>query len=204
MNHAHQTFALIDEIRNSEFYNGLLSVKTAGEMKQLVKRQIADFVGEKLNDVVRPIKSEVQEVLAELKTLRKEMAPAHQADEKTELYLRTMRFLLDDKHADFRKFCEVIANDLDAAVPLLIQEQDFDHFVAAFGYKIIVEDNKEAFDEIMRQQRTVEKSHRLLSAVHSLYGWWAVFDDNSLVVNTRQLQKFKAAYAALRGNLRLS
>src|SRR5262249_11865073 len=116
-------------------------------MKQLVKRQIADFVGEKLNDVVRPIKTEVQEVLAELKTLGKEMAPADHLDKKTELYLRTMRFLLDDRHADFRKFCEVVAHDLDAAVPLLIQQQDFDQFVASLGYKIIVEDNKPTFDE---------------------------------------------------------
>jgi hypothetical protein len=131
MDHPHKTFALIDEVRNSEIFNGLIP-------KQLVKVQIADFVGEKLSDIVRPIKSEVQEVLAELKTLRQEIAPSKESKVKTDLYLRTMRFLLDDKHADFRRFCEVIAGDLDAAVPRLVQEADLDKFLGSMGLRSLL------------------------------------------------------------------
>jgi hypothetical protein len=182
MDHPHKTFALIDEVRNSEVYNGLISITAAGDMKRLVKLQIANFVGEKLSDVVRPIRTEVQEVLAEVKTLRKEIAPANQAGSKTDKYLRTMRFLLDDKRAGFRKFCEVIAGDLDAAVPLLIQESDLEKFVHSLDYKIVVEDNKENFDKTMRTSRHPaartpgDRLFALRFASHSVDGWWAASD----------------------------
>jgi hypothetical protein len=209
MDYPHKTFALIDEVRNSEIFNGLIPITTAGEMKQLVKVQIADFVGEKLSDIVRPIKSEVQEVLAELKTLRQEIAPSKESKAKTDLYLRTMRFLLDDKRADFRKFCEVIAGDLDAAVPRLIQEPDLDKFAASMGYKIVVEDNKENFDKIMRTARhpaagDPRESFALRFASSSVVGWWAAFDNSQVVLSSRQLERFRATYAALQGNLALS
>jgi hypothetical protein len=210
MDHPHKTFALIDEVRNSEIFNGLIPIRSAGEMKQLVKVQIADFVGEKLSDIVRPIKSEVQEVLAELKTLRQEIAPSKESKVKTDLYLRTMRFLLDDKHADFRRFCEVIAGDLDAAVPRLVQEADLDKFLGSMGYKIVVEDSKENFEKMMRtaghpaaRDPTDRSSFALLSASASVGGWWAAFDNNQVVLSSRQLERFRTTYAALQGNLAL-
>lgn len=205
MDHPHQTFALIDEVRNSEFYNGLLPITTAGDLKQLLKLQIADFVGEKLNDVVRPIKTEVQEILAELKTLRKEMTPDEKVSAKSEKYLRTMRFLLDEKRASFRSFCEGIAGDFDAAVPLLIEQPDFDAFVRSLGYDIVIQDHKEEFDKMMRQTRDPNSaSFRLRRATHSVAGWWAIFDSNTVVFSSNQLREFRAMYKALQGNLSMS
>jgi Domain of unknown function (DUF4062) len=204
MDHPHRTFALIDEVRTSEVYNGLIPITAASDMKRLVKLQIANFVGEKLSDVVRPIRREVQEVLAEVKTLREEIKPADQRDSKTEKYLRTMRFLLDDQRASFRKFCEVIAGDLDAAVPLLIQDSDFDKFVASLGYEVVVEDSKEKFDELMRgsvHPAAKGEGNRMLYATHSVMGWWAAFDNHKVVLSSTQLQQFRNAYAALQGNL---
>jgi hypothetical protein len=64
--------------------------------------------------------------------------------------------------------------------------------------------DKENFDNVMRERRTPNQPCRLLSATHSVQGWWAVFEDGKVVINTTQLQKFKATYAALQGNLRLS
>ena len=202
MDHPHQTFALIDEVRNSEFYNGLLPITTAGDLKRLLKLQIADFVGDKLNDVVRPIKTEVQDILAELKTLRKEMTPDSETSAKSEKYLRTMRFLLDDRRANFRSFCKALARDVDAAVPLLIEQPALDEFVSSLGYKIVIEDNKENFDKMMRAVRDPNTgSYRLLSATHSVAGWWAVFDNNTVVFSSNQLQEFRATYKALQANL---
>jgi uncharacterized protein DUF4062 len=207
MDHPHRTFALIDEVRNSEVYNGLIPITGAGDMKRLVKLQIANFVGQKLSDVVRPIRTEVQEVLAEVKTLRKEIAPDKKRDSKTDKYLRTMRFLLDDKRAGFRKFCEVIAGDLDAAVPLLIQELELEKFVHSLGYKMVVEDNYEEFDKMMRTSRHPatrkpgDRSFALRFASSNVDGWWAAFDDNKVVLSSTQLGQFKATYMALQGNL---
>jgi hypothetical protein len=210
MDHPHKTFALIDEVRNSEVYNGLISITSAGDMKRLVKLQIANFVGEKLSDVVRPIRTEVQEVLAELKTLRKEITPANEPNSKTNKYLRTMRFLLDDKRAGFRKFCEVIAGDLDAAVPLLIEDSDLEKFVHSLGYKIVVEDNVENFDKMMRTARHPaarqpgDRSFALRFFSRSVNGWWAAFDNNEAVLSSTQLGQFRGTYMALQGNLAVS
>ena len=199
MDHPHKTFAFVSEIRTSEFYNGLLPITTAAEAKRLLKVQIADFVGEKLNDVVRPVKSEVQEILAELKTLRKEIAPKSQLNSSaTGKYLQTLRFLLKDQQANFRKFCEVVAFDLDAAVPLLIKHADFDAFVAALNTKLVIEDDHKKFDQMMRP--ALGQPPRLRFA-HSGDGWWAFFDDGKVVLSTSQLMKFRATYSSLQENL---
>ena len=91
-----KTFSFIDEVTSSPNYNSRLPFTTVPEAKRLLKVQIADFVGSRLTDSISPIRNELQELLAELKTLRhseiRDPAPAEQSRK----VLITMRFLLDD------------------------------------------------------------------------------------------------------------
>jgi hypothetical protein len=192
-----KTFSLINEVKSSDSYNGIIPITAAGEAKRLLKIQIADFVGERLNDAVRPVKNEVQEILAELKTLRKEIAPGQPQNLETQKYLRTMRFLLDDQVSGFRKFCERVCGDLDSAVPLMIKNNDFDAFLAALKIEKQIEDDREAFNQIMVNPN---KTPRIDYASQGGEGWWAQ-GDNRVVFNTSQFEKFRQTYDRLKRKL---
>ena len=190
-----KTFALINEVKSSDSYNGIIPITTAGEAKRLLKLQIADFVGERLTDVIRPVKNEVQEILAEIKTLRKEIAPANEPSIETQKYLRTMRFLLDDQVSGFRKFCEVVSGDLESAVPLLIKCNDFEEFLKALKLEKVIEDNREGFTQMMRSAE-----FRLRYASQGGDGWWAA-KDTQVLFSTSQFEKFRQTYDRLARHL---
>ena len=197
MDSPQKTFALINEVKSSDTYNGIIPITTAGEAKRLLKLQIADFVGERLNDVIRPVKNEVQEILAEIKTLRKEIAPANEPSVETQKYLRTMRFLLDDQVSGFRKFCEVVSGDLESAVPLLIKCGDIESFLAALKLEKAIEDNR---DNFMQMMRSPANDIRLRYASQGGDGWWAA-KDKQLLFSTSQFEKFRQTYDRLARHL---
>ncbi len=195
MDNACKTFALIDEVRNSKVYNGLIPFVNANDAKQKLKGQIAEFVGDRLNGIIRPVKAEIQEVLAELKTLRMEITPKNQQGTEAEKYLRTMRFLLDDKYANFRDFCEAVSEDLDTAVQLLIRCQSLTAFFDELGLKVEVEDDPKKYQEHF--QRSPSDPNRLKQSRMGGEGWWALYFDNKVMVSTIQLERFKAEYTRL-------
>ena len=199
MDDPEKTFAFVDDVQNSEFYNGLLPITAAGEAKQLLKRQIADFVGERLSETVRPVRTEVQEVLAELRTLRKEISPTDQRGSEADKYLRATRFLLDEKRADFRKFCETATDDIDTAVTSLIRYPDLHAFIASIGFTLVIEDNLEAF-RAPWQQPSPDSPHAIYASETSR-GWWAILSDKRVIMSTTMLHKFQGTYATLQRNL---
>ena len=67
------TFRLIDEIKTAPAFNGLIPFTTAGEAKQMLKVQIADFVGQRLSSLIQPVRNELQELSAEVRTLREQL-----------------------------------------------------------------------------------------------------------------------------------
>ena len=197
MDSPQKTFTLINEVKSSDSYNGIIPITTAGEAKRLLKLQIADFVGERLNDVIRPVKNEVQEILAEIKTLRKEVAPANEPSIETQKYLRTMRFLLDDQVSGFRKFCEVVSGDLESAVPLMIKSADFESFLVALKLEKVIEDNRENFTQMMRSPAN---DFNLSYASQSGDGWWAA-KGKQLLFSTSQFEKFRQTFDRLARHL---
>ena len=46
-------------------------------------------------------------------------------------YLKTMRFLIDDQHAFYRKFAEQLCGDLDTAVPIIMSSESFNEMIYA-------------------------------------------------------------------------
>jgi len=202
MDSPQKTFALINEVKSSDSYNGILPITTAGEAageaKRHLKLQIADFVGERLNDVIRPVKSEVQEILAEIKTLRKELKPDNAPNLETQKYLRTMRFLLDDQVSGFRKFCEVVSGDLESAVPLLIKNHNFEEFLATLKLEKVIEENRDNFNVLMRGAATSQPELRYAS--HGGDGWWAAIGNKTIFSKT-QFERFSHTYDRLERHL---
>ena len=136
MDHPELSFSLIDEITSAESYNGLIPFANVAEAKQALKLQIADFVGQSLSQVISPMRAEIKDVLAEIKTLRHELAGQRKFDPD---FLAALRFILDDRHAQgYRYLLEHTVGPLDKAIPMLIASKTFEEFVAMVGYQLVV------------------------------------------------------------------
>ncbi|HJT36764.1 MAG TPA: DUF4062 domain-containing protein [Pirellulales bacterium] len=72
MDNPRKTFALLDEIDKSETYNAWIPFTTAADAKRSLKLQLADFVGNRLQETTTPV--DFRDLLAEVKTLRNLLA----------------------------------------------------------------------------------------------------------------------------------
>jgi hypothetical protein len=198
-----KTFSLIDEVTSSPNYNGLLPFTTVADAKRLLKLQIADFVGLKLTETIAPVRTDVQEILAEIKTLRNQIAhsttPNTTQETESRNFLVTMRFLLDDKYAEYRKFVETLVGDLDVAIPILIKAETFQKVLDQLKWRVEIQDDRDAFNAIWTKDDKLQR-RSMRSGVH---GWYAIFDDNRVLVNSALLDKFEKSQSALRARLRL-
>lgn len=139
MDHPEQTFSLIDEVTSAKSYNGLIPFTNISDAKKALKRQIADFVGNSLSQIINPMRTEIKDVLAEIKTLRHELSSERTFDPN---FMTVLRFFLDDQKAgSYRYLIEHIAGPLDGAIPMLIKASSFEKFIAKTGFKIVVKNN---------------------------------------------------------------
>ena len=128
------TFKLIDDISSSDVFNGLISFTSAVDAKEKLKLQIADFVGERLGDTIAPMSKQIKDVLAEIKTLRNQMAHGPGETGDTKKYLAATRFLLNDNAAEYRKLLEQIFGDIDFAVSKIWSLSEFSQVVEEAGF----------------------------------------------------------------------
>ena len=107
MQNPQRTFQLLKEVSSSSGYNAILPIENTSALKQTLKRQIADFLGSKLFQEISNNRSDIKELIVEVKTLRnqlqesKEISGKEKSDSRD--FLITMRFLLEDQNADFKK-----------------------------------------------------------------------------------------------------
>ncbi len=150
MDNPEATFGLIQQVRASPQFNGMIPFSTAIDAKRALKRQIADFVGERLSGLVLPVRTEVQNVLAEIKGLRSELERAGVAKVSPEVTRNTaaLRFLLDDRAASFKKFLEQLFRDIDTAIPHLFSSPDLKSLVEASTRKLTVESDLQKFRQV--------------------------------------------------------
>lgn len=132
MDAAEKTFALIDEITRAAANNAVLGFTTVGEARSLLKGQLAHMTGDFLRRGQDPVKADVRDVLAEIKTLRHELTAG--TDRRAPLFMRAVRYLLDESHAAYREVVEVLFDTIEAAVPELLAHASFgDVVVKAVG-----------------------------------------------------------------------
>jgi hypothetical protein len=206
MDNPRKTFAFIDSVTSSAIYNGLIPFTSVADAKRILKLQIADFVGERLNETIKPVRSEVQEVLAEIKTMRNQMmhsaSGASQTNEEAKQYLTVMRFLLDDRHADYRTFVEKIAGDLDVAIPQLIRCKTFVELISALKHTIVMEEDREAF-EVMFKGQDHQSGPYMRQSTRNMHGWYGIYTDNRVVLNSTMTDYFDKSQASLQGRLKI-
>jgi len=132
------TFALLDEITTSETYNGLIPFTNVAEAATSLKKQIADLVGQSLTKVFSPMRAEIKDVLAEIKTLRQELGGAQKHDPR---FLQIIRYIIDENRSKgFKYLIEHTIGPIDKAVPLIIEAESFDDFIKKSGWALVMRD----------------------------------------------------------------
>ena len=126
MDDAYSTFRLIHDMITSDVNNGVVPYGNATELRHQLKRQLAHLMTFLLERQFDPIRADLQDLLAEVKTLRHEMKPATQ-DAKQ--YLRLVRLLLEDRFEAYRSVTEMLYDGLDVGVPQIMSSRTFDALV---------------------------------------------------------------------------
>ena len=201
MDHATNTFELLNEVAASEAYNAIVPFTSVSDAKRQLKFQIADFVGDRLSQVLQPARKQLQAALAQIKTMRNELThssvvPVKDAD-RSQRYLITMRFLLDDKHAEFRAFAEMLFEDIDAAIDAMSNAETFEEFIAASSYTINVEENYEGAELLKHIERTFPVEQRRYSFRSSSAGAYVVLTERRIICDQNRYDVFKRQYSAL-------
>jgi len=193
------TFLLVEEVMTAPFYNGLIAFGSVNDAKQSLKLQIANFVGDRLTEVITPLKVEVQDIRSDVKTLLHKLSAA---DDRTGgAFLKTMRFLLDDTNARYRQFVVQLFGNIDVAVKNLMEARTFDEVLARASAKLEIVDDDTQFKALVESNRKGERTlveDRMTSGSWGGLTQYAMFSSGRVVMNSNQKKEFFARQEQLR------
>ena len=135
MDDAPKTFAFIEEVSSAPVNNGVLVFKSVSDVRENLKFQMAHLFGDLLKTRIDPLRSGIDDVLSEIKTLRHELGKTVDRESST-AFLRTIRFLLDDENQHYTEVVKMLYDTADAAVPNLVKSNTFAEFVRISGGRI--------------------------------------------------------------------
>lgn len=138
MDHPRKTFQLLTDINNSESYNAILPFSSVSDAKRKLKRQIAEFVGDRLVDVISPINQQVRDILAEVRTMRNMVVHKEGSfnDLQTRRYLAITRYLLNDNCKEYRDLLAKLFKDLDTATTKIVSCDSFKEVIDAAKWRM--------------------------------------------------------------------
>src|SRR5437868_1041521 len=139
MDEPHATFKFVQAVKDSPLNNAILEFATVPDARNQIKKQFAHLFDDLLRNRFDSVKSEIKDVLSEIKTLRHEMKP--QTSEDTKAYLTIMRALLDDRLQRFGALVELAFGSLEAGIGAIRASTNFDGFVKHSPTKIEMLEN---------------------------------------------------------------
>lgn len=203
MDNAKMTFRLIDEIKAAPAFNSLIPFTSAGEAKRILKLQIADFVGQRLTELIQPVRNDLQELAAEIRTLRREFnqttnVPDNVVQESKQ-YLITTRFLLEDKNGLLRDFLKALGNDLEIGIEWLMEVSSLEELIAKAGGRLVIETFAN-YEQRMKQEQE-SKTWSMRGASWSHDRWMAIYEGNEVWIDPGQARMLDGQIKALRRTL---
>lgn len=142
MENPQKTFEFLQEIMDLPLNNGILPFANVTNARSHLKHQLAFLFGELLRNRFDPLKTEIKDVLSEIATLRHELTGKKDKDFNPTIFLKAMRFLLDDQNKDFRQLVEHICDSLDLGIPILLKTNTFDEFLKEAGANLEIIESK--------------------------------------------------------------
>lgn len=184
MDNPRQTFTLVDEVKSSDIFNGMIEYRTAGEAKVRMKQQLAHFMGDRLIGSVRPIKGDVKEILAEVKALRNFLDNPPEIGKKiaskaADPFYISLRFLLEERNKNYTQFVEKLFGDIDNAAHQIQTASNIDELIAKSGVSLQIMENL-GFISSMRNPSNGQ-IYTFIS--NSGMGDWAITKDKDLVMS---------------------
>lgn len=203
MDHPRETFKLIDEVISSQVYNGLIEFRTASEAKTRLKQQLAHFMGDRLSGSVRPIKTDVHDILAEVKSLRNYIARSaegnHPKAKAADPFYISLRFLLQERNQDYTRFVESVFGDLDVAAQEIQKAKNIRELVKKAGRKLKIVPDDLDFRSLWEERAS---KCRLATATHSVSGNWGITIDKQIIISEAMLIRLNDKQAALAAKLK--
>jgi len=136
-----KTFRFIQDVMDGSRNNAVLPYKSATEARELLKKQLALMFGELLSSRYDPLKAEIQDVLAEVMTLRHEIGENRESLDRRSL--AAFRFLVDDENRAYRQIIERTIGPIDSALSLVLGSETFDDFVGAASIELKINNELE-------------------------------------------------------------
>jgi len=183
MDNAPKTFALIDEFSEAAVNNAFLPFNNAGEVRANLKNQMAHLFGELLKTKVDPLKSRIDDVLSEVKTLSNKLLEGASRESSTE-FLRAIRFLLEDENQIYKNIAEWLHGTADAAVPTLIEAKTFEDFVRKSGGSVMLSERESPKDikELSESSPGLVSSH-FFAVGFGGRAYLSLFEDKHIELN---------------------
>lgn len=177
MDNPSQTFALIEEVKKSEIFNGMIEFRAAGEIKIRMKQQLAHIMGEHLAGSIRPIKGNVNEILAEVKALRNFLDKSSEDGTgsrsiASDPFYVSLRFLLQERNQDYTKFVEILFGDLDVAARKIMDATTIDDLIKLADGTLEVIANNPDFNMILSS--TSDDRDKFKHMSQGGYGYWGI------------------------------
>jgi hypothetical protein len=204
MDHPRETFKLVSEVTSSNIYNGLIEFRTATEAKSRLKQQLAHFMGDRLTGAVRPIKTDVHEILAEVKALRNQVSIAGTSNagltsKAADPFYIALRFLLEERNKDYTRFVEAIFGDLDIAAHQIQSAITVEELIENAGGTVEIVADDFDFQSFWQDEGN---RRRMRSATHSISGSWALTSDKIVYLSESMRVNLNDKQAALAAKLK--
>lgn len=137
MDRPDMTFAFLDEITKSPQNNGVAEFAHVEEARDYVRKQLAHIFGNLLRNAYDPVKAEIKDILAEVRSLRNEMTSGKEQADAIK-FLRVSRAFLEDDRKHFRDFLQRVCGNADQAVKMILNHNGLDALLKAVGWNITV------------------------------------------------------------------
>lgn len=205
MDHPRETFTLLEEVTTSSIYNGLIEFRTASEVKTHLKQQLAHFMGDRLTGSIRPIKSDIHEILAEVKSLRNHITKSENSGSQQKIiavdpFYISLRFLLEERNKEYTNFVEAIFGDLDIAAHAIQNNPTIEDLLIKAKYTLEVVSDEFLFQQLMISER---KKGNVTSMSHSINGGWARTSDQHIYISDSILGNLNQKQESLQAKLRI-
>ena len=142
------TFSFVDEISKTSVNNGFVSYTNVSDARSKLKYQLAHLFGDLLRKSFDPVRGEVRDVLSEIKTLRHELVKGTEK-QTAQLFLRSVRFFLEDRNRGYRELAEQLCTTLEEAIPILLRSKTFEEFVNSAGGSLVLENTPHIMEMII-------------------------------------------------------
>ncbi|MCH7886670.1 MAG: DUF4062 domain-containing protein [Candidatus Marinimicrobia bacterium] len=117
MDNPEKTFDFIREVSQSSVNNAIMIYSHSSDMGTLLKKQMANWFGDFLNMKSSPMKSDIKDVLSEVRTLRNELLKGKDPIK----HMRSVRKLLEDTSVYIKNLFEGIFGTLEDGVKKMME-----------------------------------------------------------------------------------